>query len=229
MQSFPRRSRRLGRNSTPCVCDCHSPAGRRQRRWTTGQRASRSPVCGRFAPAHRHSSQRTRSQRSLEMVEAVKKRAKPRDPNRLVGLEDLKLIVAVADARAFRRVARMLGVEPSSVSRRIRAVEDRVGVSLFERYRTGARLTGAGELFLHDIRGALAQIEYAAQALREAGVGANGAVTVGITAGLASAPLSSLLTLYRADHPAVRIELIEGMSGDINLGFMLARAPDGCG
>ena len=144
------------------------------------------------------------------MVEAAGKRDKSLDPNHLVELEDLKLIVAVADARAFRRVARMLGVEPSSVSRRIRAIEDRVGVSLFERYRTGARLTGAGELFLHDIRGALAQIEYATKALREAGVGANGAVTVGITAGLASAPLSSLLTLYRAEHPAVRIELIEG-------------------
>ena len=144
------------------------------------------------------------------MARAASSISEDQSSSRPIELSELQLLVAVAEARAFRRVARTLGVEPSSISRRIRTLEDRVGVSLFERSRIGARLTVAGELFLHDIGGALAQIEYATQSLREAGIGANGAITVGITAGLASAPLSSLLTLYRTEHPAVRVELIEG-------------------
>ena len=103
---------------------------------------------------------------------------------RLIELHDLDVAMAVADKRAFRRAARTLGVEPSAVSRRIRTLEDRLGTSLVERDHSGVRLTIAGERFLHDVRGAVAQIDFATTSFREAGIGNNGTITIGIVGGL---------------------------------------------
>ena len=41
------------------------------------------------------------------------------------------------------RAAKFLGVQQSTVSRRVRALEDVRGVSLFEGHRTGVRVTNA--------------------------------------------------------------------------------------
>ena len=48
---------------------------------------------------------------------------------------------ASADARNFSRAAEALGLNASTVSRRIGRLEDELGLSLFERSRSGARLT----------------------------------------------------------------------------------------
>ena len=158
-----------------------------------------------------------------------------RRPRRLIELQDVEVLLVVADKRAFRRAAGVLGVEPSAVSRRVRAFEDRLGVSLFERDRTGVRLTAAGDSFLQNVRGALAQIDHATQSLREAGKGVNGSITVGIT-GLVSSPLSALLLRFRSEHPDVRLELSEDTtlglyervaSRSIDVAFVLGGARDG--
>jgi len=47
----------------------------------------------------------------------------------------------VADHASFSRAARVLGVRQSAVSRRIQALEDELGVSLFERQLNGVRPT----------------------------------------------------------------------------------------
>lgn len=41
--------------------------------------------------------------------------------------------IAVAKHLSFRAAARVLGIRPSAVSRRVRTLEDALGVSLFER------------------------------------------------------------------------------------------------
>ena len=54
----------------------------------------------------------------------------------------------VADHLSFRGAAAALGIRQSAVSRRVRALEDELGVSLFERHHTGVRVTNAGARFL---------------------------------------------------------------------------------
>lgn len=69
----------------------------------------------------------------------------------------------VADYANVSRVARVLGVRQSAVSRRIRPLEDELGVSLFERRQNGVRLTVAGRRFVERTRAALTEIESAAR------------------------------------------------------------------
>jgi DNA-binding transcriptional LysR family regulator len=67
------------------------------------------------------------------------------DKNQLDGLLALKL---VADARNFTAAARTLRVSPSAVSKMIRQLEERLGVTLLTRTTRATSPTEAGERFL---------------------------------------------------------------------------------
>ncbi len=59
--------------------------------------------------------------------------------------DDFRLIKAVADARGLPAAAAQIGVNHSTVFRRLKQIEDTLGSPLFERHRTGYALTPAGE------------------------------------------------------------------------------------
>jgi len=59
--------------------------------------------------------------------------------------DDLRIIGAVAEQGSFSGAARELGLDASSVSRRMRELEQRSGVRLFERMSNSLALTPAGE------------------------------------------------------------------------------------
>jgi DNA-binding transcriptional LysR family regulator len=59
--------------------------------------------------------------------------------------DDLRYILAVADAKSLAGAARALGVNHTTVLRRVTAFEERLGLRLFERLATGYVLTAGGE------------------------------------------------------------------------------------
>ncbi|WP_439575537.1 LysR family transcriptional regulator [Phreatobacter sp.] len=63
----------------------------------------------------------------------------------LVSWDDYRTVLAVSKARSLAGAADLLGVNQSTVFRRLGAMEDRLGARLFERSRTGYALTAAGE------------------------------------------------------------------------------------
>jgi len=65
-------------------------------------------------------------------------------------LFELQLVRLVADAGGFTQAGLRAGLTQSAVTRQVRGVEDRLGVSLFERTTRRVRLTPAGELFLRE-------------------------------------------------------------------------------
>jgi DNA-binding transcriptional LysR family regulator len=116
----------------------------------------------------------------------------------------------VAEHLSFSRAAQVLGVRQSAVSRRVRALEDKLSVSLFERDSTGVRLTEAGRRFLERARPALAEIDHARKAAASAGRGAAGVIRIGILASVSGGFLRNLLGSYRGHHPAITMEIVEG-------------------
>ena len=87
----------------------------------------------------------------------------------------------------------MLGIRQSAVSRHVRALEDHLGVSLFERYRTGVRVTNAGARFLQQAREALAQLDQASKLAGAAGRGAAGQLRIGIVSSMGAGFLRELI------------------------------------
>jgi DNA-binding transcriptional LysR family regulator len=120
----------------------------------------------------------------------------------------------VADYANVSRVARVLGVRQSVVSRRIRALEDELGVSLFERRQNGVRLTVAGRRFVERTRAALTEIESAARNAMAAGRGTEGLVRIGLFHGPMPAFLTELVKDFRDEHPHVRLEFAAGEARD---------------
>ena len=59
--------------------------------------------------------------------------------------DDLRYILAVERRGTISEGAKDLGVNPTTVSRRLRAMEDRLGTPLFDKLAHGAVLTPAGE------------------------------------------------------------------------------------
>jgi DNA-binding transcriptional LysR family regulator len=59
--------------------------------------------------------------------------------------DDLRYVLAVAHARSLAGAARALGVNHTTVLRRISAFEKTLGLRLFERLPTGYALTAGGE------------------------------------------------------------------------------------
>ncbi len=124
-------------------------------------------------------------------------------------LKDLTVFIAVADAAGFRRAAKQLGVRQSTVSKRVRAFEDELGVSLFERHHEGVRLTYAGATLLEDIRPLTHRLDSALRRARAGGRATTGKLSVGIVASISSGFVHRLLSEWRCQHPDVGLELTE--------------------
>ena len=59
--------------------------------------------------------------------------------------DDFRLVKTIAETRGLAGAAERLGVNHSTVFRRLGQLEESLGVKLFERHRTGYALTAAGE------------------------------------------------------------------------------------
>lgn len=88
--------------------------------------------------------------------------------SRLPDLNNLRYLVEVADSGSFSAAARLFGVPPSLVSRRIARLEAEVGARLFQRTTRSLKLTDAGEAFLGHARVAMQSVLLAHESLGEA-------------------------------------------------------------
>ncbi|PWB80534.1 MAG: LysR family transcriptional regulator [Methylocystaceae bacterium] len=131
---------------------------------------------------------------------------------RTIDLVSLSQALIVVDQASFSGAAKILGVRQSAVSRRIRALEDELGVSLFERQSNGVRPTIAGRRFFERARAVFTELDNAAQAAMAAGRGVEGVIRIGILPCMTSGYLGELLGHYREFHPDVAMEFFEGVA-----------------
>lgn len=143
----------------------------------------------------------------------------------MVKLVSISQALVVAEHLSFTRAAKVLGIRQSTVSRHVRGLEDGLGVSLFERDVRGVRLTEAGRRFLDRARSGLAEIDHAVKTAATAGRGAEGVLGIGIMSSVSEGFLRQLLWEFRATHPAVVINVVEG-SGQEHIARVTGRQLD---
>jgi DNA-binding transcriptional LysR family regulator len=68
-------------------------------------------------------------------------------------MRDLKLAVITSQHRSLRQAAEAINIRQSTLSRRLRELEDRLGAVLFERTNGGTRPTVAGLEFVDRLAG----------------------------------------------------------------------------
>lgn len=125
-------------------------------------------------------------------------------------LLSLRYALLSADHGSFRQAADSLGIRSSVISKRVRALEEELGVSLFERHSRGLRTTWAGRRFLDRIDVILSELDYAAKAALSAGRGAHGSLRIGIFSSLGSLLARDVIAAFREQHPDVQTDVREG-------------------
>jgi DNA-binding transcriptional LysR family regulator len=83
-----------------------------------------------------------------------------------IGYRDLAAFVAVARTKNFRRAAREQVVSTSSLSQRLRELEERLGVRLLNRTTRSVALTEAKEMLLARIAPAMTEVTQALERVR---------------------------------------------------------------
>jgi DNA-binding transcriptional LysR family regulator len=125
----------------------------------------------------------------------------------MVELRQLYYFVALAEDLHFRRAAERQHIAQPAFSGQIRRLERELGVRLFDRTSHYVRLTGAGRLFLDEVRQALAQVERAADVAVRAGRGEIGHVVIGFIGPAANELTPLILRAFPARYPNVGVEL----------------------
>lgn len=147
-----------------------------------------------------------------------------------ISLISLVQAVAVAEHLNFRHAANALGVTQSSISTRIKALEDTLGFLLFERRHRGVRLTDAGQRFVAEVAAGIAHIDLAVQTAGARASGTEGQLAIGLHSSLAGGFLAELRRQYRSTYPAIEQTVVEGRSsetiamvrdGKLDLAFVL--------
>lgn len=127
----------------------------------------------------------------------------------------LRTALLVREHLGFRRASEVLGVNQSVLSRRVLALEDALGVSLFQRHAGGARPTGAGERFLREVQQALELLQHAAAHAGAAGRGEVGRLRLGHLWPVSAGPAETLMRAYRRAAGDVELDLHEGAAGGL--------------
>ena len=128
----------------------------------------------------------------------------------MIELAPLRLALFVLDHGSFRKAAMSFNVRPSVVSRRIRSLEDELGVSLFQRRSQGVQPTLAGQRVLSRARILLNEIDNLFRSATRYGTGAEGRLCIGVNASIAGGTAHAILASFIAGHPDVEIDVVEG-------------------
>ncbi|SDF90193.1 DNA-binding transcriptional regulator, LysR family [Terriglobus roseus] len=137
-----------------------------------------------------------------------------RERGERVDIDDLRILNSVAKHGSMNRAAAALHMVQSSVTARIRQLEDELGVSLFVRHSRGVRLSEAGERLLSYSGRIDALFQEAVAAVKEDGV-PKGTLRIGSTEPTVSFRLPSVLAAYAKRYPAVSLTVTTGNSSEL--------------
>ena len=120
----------------------------------------------------------------------------------------LQYIDAVAKAGSIRKAADSLAITSTALNRRILAMEEDLGVAIFERFPHGVRLSAAGEILIHHVRGQLGDIERVKSQIADLTGERRGHVAIACSQALMPFFLPEQISTYRTAHPAVTFDVL---------------------
>lgn len=155
-----------------------------------------------------------------------------------IELKHLRYAEVAERCGSFRKAADLLGLKQSNLSRRIRALEDQLGVKLFERTNGGVRATAAGRDFIRGARRVLEELQTLVDRANAVGRGDAGHLTIGFYTSLSAGHLRASLVEYARRFPQIEISTVEGsrsrlcggiQSGTIDVAIVTGEPAPDCG
>jgi|SRR5579872_2282842 len=123
-------------------------------------------------------------------------------------LRDLDAFVAIARAKNFRRAAMGQHVSVSSLSQRLRSMEERLGVRLLNRTTRSVALTEAGEMLLSRIAPAMRDVTGALDEVRGLRGVPSGRLRINAPPPAIDLVLAPMIAPFLAAFPQVELEIV---------------------
>ncbi len=124
----------------------------------------------------------------------------------------LQVFYKVAQTLNFSRAATQLGLDQPVVTRKIKRLEERLGVELFRRNNRGCELTAAGEVMASKAGGILVQLAQLRDEVRGSVGDVRGQIAIGVTAAAGALLAPHLVSSIAAQWPLLRVSFAEDIS-----------------
>ena len=128
-------------------------------------------------------------------------------------LAQVRAYEAVCRTGSFTKAAEALGMAQSSISQHVQRLEARLQRALLRRHGRSIELTPMGEATLIYVRSMLAVADQARRHLSEPPL--NGLIRLGLVEDFATAKLSSVLAVFRKQHPHFELTFETGLSAHL--------------
>lgn len=125
----------------------------------------------------------------------------------MIDWSDIAVFLAVAEEGSLSKAAKRMAVSQPTVGRRLSALEERLGSTLFVRTAQGLRLTDAGRVILENAQRMNDEAAAIARAAEGRNSGLAGPVTVSIVEGLSNMWLTPQLSEFQKRYPDILVRL----------------------
>ena len=115
----------------------------------------------------------------------------------------MRYIDAVVRAGSIRKAAEALSITSTALNRRILAMEQELGVPIFERLPRGVRLSTAGEILIQHVRSQLSDMERVRSQIADLSGVRRGHIAIACSQAVLPVFLPEQMALYRREHPGV--------------------------
>lgn len=133
-----------------------------------------------------------------------------------IDLRLLRYFIAVAEEGHLTKAAQRIGIQQPPLSQQIRALENELGVTLFNRLPRGMELTESGHALLIDARIILSQVDSTVAGVRRIARGELGRIAVGFTESASLHPfVPSVIRAFRDVAPDVALTVEESSTTDL--------------
>src|SRR5215475_1071214 len=127
----------------------------------------------------------------------------------------VEAFLAIAEHGSFRKAAAALHITQTALSRRLKNLEDLLGVRLVERTTRSVALTPVGESFLPQARRLMGDLTRALVELRETGQSQRGDVSIACVPTVGVQYLPRIIQAYAARFPENRIQILDHASSGV--------------
>ena len=124
--------------------------------------------------------------------------------------DDLRIFLAVARSGGLMAAARRLGVDQTTVARRIAVLESAFGARLIERSPRGVTLTAPGTALLEHAERMESEAVSATERLGVVGEGVEGVVRLATPEAFGAGLVAPAAAELHARHPRIQLELVPG-------------------
>ena len=121
--------------------------------------------------------------------------------------DDMRVFQAIARTGSISATASSFDVAPSAVSRRLKALEERLGVQLVHRTTRTLTLTPAGEAYLSGASGILDAVENLEGGLQEGAGNLTGSIRLTAPFSFAITTLPDVFDSFVRTHPGVELDI----------------------